>query len=62
MELHEMPILKEEVKRLQQMYLKAKADQLGVTMGLLDINAELQLVYKDRGMKVPPEIEEFFKP
>ena len=54
--------LREELARLLKMYHKAKADQMGITMGLMDIHAEVALLYKERGLQVPAEIKEFFQP
>lgn len=56
------PMLAQELDRLLKMYYKAKADQMGITLGLMDIQAEVHCLYKERGRQVPPEILEFFKP
>lgn len=54
--------LQQELQRLLKMYHKAKSDQMGITLGLMDIHAEVALLYKERGLQVPLEIKEFFQP
>lgn len=54
--------LADELRRLTKMYHEAREKQLGITLGLLDIQAEVWCLYKDRGIVPPPEILEFFKP
>lgn len=53
--------LRQELDRLSAMYQQAKRDQLGITLGLLDIQAEVYKIYKELGLVPPAEVLEAFR-